>query len=170
MKDTLEQQNAKLIHSLEYMSRDNCSLLAACALLTGSLWPAYNRIRSLTSQRNVLNEYVNALEGLRRMARNLSEMLSNELEDESASEVSSRKGRHPLLVFRTAVIVVIAANRLRYYGHVSSKLFVSAACPGEIGGLSVVVAGGIRSYQNNFTGTIMSTTNYFSGFLFNIMI
>jgi len=90
------------------------------------------------------------------MARNLSEMLSNELEDESASEVTSRKRRHPLLIFRTAVVVVIAANRLRYYGHVGSKLFVSAACPGEIGGLSMVVAGGVPSYENNFTGKIMS--------------
>lgn len=159
VKDTLEQQNNKLIHSMEYMSRDNSSLLAACALLTGSLWPAYNRIRSLTSQRNILNEYANALEGLRRMARNLSEMLNNELEEESSFETVSPRGRlsrsdgrHLVLVFRSAVIAVIAANRLRYFGHISSKIFISAACPGEIGGLSVVVAGGVSSYEDNFTG------------------
>lgn len=142
---------------MEYMSRDNACLLAACALLTGSLWPAYRRIRALTSQRNILNEYVNGLEGLGRMARNLSDMLNNELDDESSPQSQIRKpmlkdGRHIILVFRSAVVAVIAANRLRYFGHVSHKIFVSAACPGEIGGLAVVVAGGTKSFEDNFSG------------------
>ncbi|KAK3744102.1 hypothetical protein QZH41_016791, partial [Actinostola sp. cb2023] len=157
VKDTLEQQNHKLIHSMDNMSRDNSSLLAACGLLTGSLWPAYNRIRSLSSQRNILNEYANSLEGLRRMVRNLSEMLNHELEDEAIPEGTPPRspvfydGRHPMLVLRTAVIAVIATNRLRYFGHTGSKLFVSAACPGDIGGLSVVVAGGTPVVEANFT-------------------
>lgn len=92
------------------------------------------------------------------MARNLSDMLNNELEDESTPEGTPPRthlfsdGRHPLLVFRTAVVAVIAANRLRYLGHVSCKLFVSSACPGEVGGLAVVMAGGLPRERVHFKG------------------
>ena len=128
-------------------------------MLSGALWPAFVRIRTLTSQRNILSEYVNCLEMLRQQTHNLTEMLNSEMEDkekESQSHYSGRRlfadGRKPILVFRIGVIAVLAANRVYHFAAVSSKLFVSTDCPGEIGGLSPVLCGGVQKTRKPFKG------------------
>lgn len=144
-KDSLEMENARLQQSLEQSQRGESSLLTVCALLAGALWPAFGRVRALTSQRKMLSEYVRTLESLRDQSNTLSEMLSNEMEGEKRAKEESvsrtrvlRDGRSPVLVFRVGVIAVIAAHRLHYFGSCSSKLFLSSESPGEFGGMSVV--------------------------------
>lgn len=161
-KDSLEMENARLQQSLEQSQRGESSLLAVCALLAGALWPAFGRIRALSSQRKVLSEYVRTLESLRDQTNTLSEMLSNEMEGEKRAKEeppskSSRRllrdGRNPVLVFRVGVIAVIAINRLCNLGSCSLKLFVSSESPGEFGGMSVVCCGR-RTKAMNFKGLV----------------
>ncbi|XP_015759293.1 PREDICTED: coiled-coil domain-containing protein 171-like [Acropora digitifera] len=155
-------ENARLQQSLEQSQRGESSLLAVCALLAGALWPAFGRIRALSSQRKVLSEYVRTLESLRDQTNTLSEMLSNEMEGEKRAKEeplsqSSRRllrdGRNPVLVFRVGVIAVIAINRLCNLGSCSLKLFVSSESPGEFGGMSVVCCGR-RTKAMNFKGLV----------------
>lgn len=159
-KETLEMENARLQLSLEQSQRSESSLLTVCALLAGALWPAFGRIRALASQRKILSEYLRTLESLRDQSNTLGEMLSNEMESEKrekeeprgAKKHLLRDGRSPVLVFRAGVIAVIAANRLRYFGSCSLKLFVSSECPGEFGGMSIVCCGKTSKKTSDFKG------------------
>lgn len=152
-------ENARLQQSLEQSQRSESSLLSVCALLAGALWPAFGRIRALSSQRKILSEYVRTLESLRDQSNTLGEMLSKEMEGEkrkkeesSAKEKLLRDGRSPVLVFRVGVITVLAANRLRYFGCCSLKLFVSSESPGEFGGMSTVCSGKTSRKMLDFKG------------------
>ena len=152
-------QNARLQQSLEQSQRSESSLLTVCALLAGALWPAFGRIRALSSQRKILSDYLRTLESLRDQSNTLGEMLSNEMEGEKrkkeetlAKERVLRDGRSPVLVFRVGVIAVIAANRLRYFGSCSLKLFVSSESPGEFGGMSIVCSGRMSKKIPDFKG------------------
>ncbi|XP_020628839.1 coiled-coil domain-containing protein 171-like isoform X2 [Orbicella faveolata] len=160
VKDTLEMENARLQLSLEQSQRSESSLLTVCALLAGALWPAFGRIRALASQRKILSEYSRTLESLRDQSNTLGEMLSNEMEGEKREKDESRTakkqllrdGRSPVLVFRVGVIAVIAANRLRYFGSCSLKLFVSSESPGEFSGMSTVCCGKTSKKTADFKG------------------
>ena len=160
VKDTLEMENARLQLSLEQSQRKESSLLTVCALLAGALWPAFGRIRALASQRKILSEYSRTLESLRDQSNTLGEMLSNEMEGEKREKEESRAdkkqllrdGRSPVLVFRVGVIAVIAANRLRYFGSCSLKLFVSSESPGEFSGMSIVCCGKTSKKTADFKG------------------
>ena len=160
VKDSLEMDNARLQQSLEQSQRNESSLLTVCALLAGALWPAFGRIRALASQRKILSEYARTLESLRDQSNTLGEMLSNEMEGEkrkkevesSTKEKALRDGRSPVLVFRVGVIAVIAANRLRYFGSGSLKLFVSSESPGEFAGMSIVCCGRTSKKIPDFKG------------------
>ncbi|KAJ7371526.1 hypothetical protein OS493_024866 [Desmophyllum pertusum] len=158
-KDTLEMENARLQLSLEQSQRSESSLSTVCALLAGALWPAFGRIRALSSQRKILSEYSRTLESLRDQSNTLGEMLSNEMAGEKREKEESRgkkqllrDGRCPVLVFRVGVIAVIAANRLRYFGSCSLKLFVSSESPGEFGGMSIVCCGKTSKKMSDFKG------------------
>ena len=153
-------ENARLQLSLEQSQRSESSLLTACGLLAGALWPAFGRIRALASQRKILSEYSRTLESLRDQSNTLGEMLSNEMEGEKREKEESRAakkqllrdGRSPVLVFRVGVIAVIAANRLRYFGSCSLKLFVSSESPGEFSGMSIVCCGKTSKKMTDFKG------------------
>ena len=158
-KDSLEMENARLQQSLEQSQRSESSLLTVCALLAGALWPAFGRIRALASQRKILSDYLRTLESLRDQSNTLGEMLSNEMESEKGKKEETsvkgrvlRDGRSPVLVFRVGVITVIAANRLRYFGACSLKLFVSSESPGEFGGMSTVCTGKLSRKAPEFKG------------------
>lgn len=158
-KDSLEMENARLQQSLEQSQRSESSLLTVCALLAGALWPAFGRIRALASQRKILSDYLRTLESLRGQSNTLGEMLSNEMEGEKGKKEETsvkgrvlRDGRSPVLVFRVGVITVIAANRLRYFGACSLKLFVSSESPGEFGGMSTVCTGKLSGKAPEFKG------------------
>ena len=148
----------KFQEALDKSQAQKDSLLCACALLAGALWPAFSRIRALTTQRNILSEYLKTLESLREQTNNLSEMLSSEMDREEKAERSrSRRvffgdGRQPMLVFRAGVIAVIAANRLYYFSSCTSKAFASSESPGELGGVSVVCSGGVSKARVDFRG------------------
>lgn len=158
VKDTLEMENARLQLSLEQSQKSESSMLTVCALLAGALWPAFGRIRALAAQRKILSEYSRTLESLRDQSSTLGEMLSNEMEGEKREESRGTKkqflrdGRSPVLVFRVGVIAVIAANRLRYFGSCSLKLFVSSESPGEFSGMSIVCCGKTSKKTSDFTG------------------
>ena len=153
-------ENARLQLSLEQSQRSESSLLTVCALLAGALWPAFGRIRALASQRKILSEYSRTLESLRDQSNTLGEMLSNEMEGEKREKEESRTvkkqllrdGRSPVLVFRVGAIAVIAANRLRYFGSCSLKLFVSSESPGEFSGMSIVCCGKTSKKTADFKG------------------
>ena len=158
-KDSLEMESARLRQSLENSQKGEASLLTVCGLLTGALWPAFGRIRALASQRKMLSDYVRVLESLRAQSNTLGEMLSNEMDvqksaqDKPPSRVALlRDGRSPVLLFRVGVITVLAANRLRYFGSCSVKLFVSSESPGEFGGMSMVCCGGVSTRISHWKG------------------
>ena len=72
--------------------------------------------------------------------------------DNYMSKSSFADGRRPILVFRVGVIAVLAANRIHHFAAVSSRVFISTECPGEIGGLSAVLCGGVGKTRRPFKG------------------
>lgn len=93
---------------------DRACLLACTCLLLGSLFPALQRVQDLTLQRAHLLKQVSASSSLHVYVGNLVKSIQTDLgeTDEMQRGSPSSFSMHPLLSFRKAVIVVLAANRL----------------------------------------------------------
>ncbi|XP_013378672.1 coiled-coil domain-containing protein 171-like [Lingula anatina] len=153
----LEAECAELRARLAQKNQEHGSLLTACALLCGAYYPLFTRAQALAAQRNLLEIHSRHSEEMKEQAQTLVETLSAELgaDNELSFLDPSRKRRRPLLKFRTAAIVVIAANRLNYLCHSSARLFVSYTNRGSSGML--VCAGRTpQSSRRVFTGVGLS--------------
>ncbi|XP_038625845.1 coiled-coil domain-containing protein 171 isoform X3 [Tachyglossus aculeatus] len=120
-QEQLKLENAYLKNTLSQTQKERTSLLAACALMAGALFPLYSRIRALCIQRDFLQDQLNKLEFLKQVIRNIIRIFS---EAENQGENEMKKPTKSLLhIFRKVAICVMAANRLRCSVQKSNFLF-----------------------------------------------
>ena len=82
-------------------------MLASCALLAGTLWPACTQLEVLKSQKRRLLDFNLRLSKLHEHTVFLCETLNSELN----GKTSVIQGTHALLKFRVGVVAVLALHR-----------------------------------------------------------
>ncbi|XP_045419047.1 coiled-coil domain-containing protein 171 isoform X2 [Lemur catta] len=118
----LENLHFKKVSS--QIQREQTSLLAACALMAGALYPLYSRSCALSTQRDFLQEQFNTFELFKLEIRTLAQALST-VEEKKQEEAKMKKKpfKGLIRIFRKGVIVILAANRLKILGQSCSSLF-----------------------------------------------
>ncbi|NXO97252.1 CC171 protein, partial [Certhia brachydactyla] len=109
---------------LTQFQKERSSLLAACALLAGALYPLYGRLCAMASQRHLLQDQANIYELVNQRIRTLVHALSDDKgNNQDEAKLKKRKSQGLIYVFRRAVIAILAANRLKVLAQSSSSLF-----------------------------------------------
>ncbi|KAJ6669522.1 hypothetical protein lerEdw1_000070 [Lerista edwardsae] len=124
-QEQLLLENLSLKSLLTQTQSEHTSLLAACALLSGALYPLYSRSCALSTQRDFLQDQVSTCEIFKQEIRTLANALS-ETEEKKPPEGKGKKKvnyRGLIRLFRKGVIAVLAANRLQVLGQSCSSLF-----------------------------------------------
>ncbi|KAM4807949.1 coiled-coil domain-containing protein 171 [Rhinophrynus dorsalis] len=129
-KDQVALENVHLKNLLINSEKDHKSLLAACALMAGALYPLYNRTCLLAAQRNFLQNQINTYVEAEKEIRTLVQALSEKCHFRSI-----------IHVFRKGVIAVLAANRLHRLGRSCRSLFAWAEDVREGIGIMVCTGG-----------------------------
>ncbi|XP_050769451.1 coiled-coil domain-containing protein 171 [Gymnogyps californianus] len=123
-REKLALENVSVKNTLMQVQKEHSSLLAACALLAGALYPLYGRSCAMSSQRDLLQDQVNIYELVNQEIRTLVHALSDVEEDnQDEGKLKKRKFKGLIHVFRRGVIAVLAANRLKVLAQSSSSLF-----------------------------------------------
>ncbi|NXC73786.1 CC171 protein, partial [Anhinga anhinga] len=123
-REKLALENVSVKNTLMQVQKEHSSLLAACALLAGALYPLYGRSCAMSSQRDLLQDQVNIYELVNQEIRTLVHALSDvEENNQDEAKLKKRKFRGLIRVFRRGVIAVLAANRLKILAQSSSSLF-----------------------------------------------
>ncbi|NXW89540.1 CC171 protein, partial [Alopecoenas beccarii] len=123
-QDILALENVSVKNTLTQVQKEHSSLLAACALLAGALYPLYGRSCAMSSQRDLLQDQVNIYELVNQEIRTLVHALSDaEENNQDEAKLKKRKFKGLIHVFRRGVIVVLAANRLKVLAQSSTSLF-----------------------------------------------
>ncbi|XP_023571622.1 coiled-coil domain-containing protein 171 [Octodon degus] len=122
--EQLIRENSHFKTVLSKIQREQTSLLAACALLAGALYPLYGRACALSTQRDFLQEQVNTFELFKLEIRTLAQALSA-VEEKKQEEAKMKKKpfKGLIRVFRKGVIAILAANRLKILGQSCASLF-----------------------------------------------
>ncbi|XP_053061054.1 coiled-coil domain-containing protein 171 isoform X6 [Acinonyx jubatus] len=118
-------ENSRFKTVLSQTQREQASLLAACALMAGALYPLYSRSCALSTQRDFLQEQFNTFELFKLEVRTLAQALST-VEEKKQEEAKMKKRPFKGLmirVFRKGVIAILAANRLKILGQSCASLF-----------------------------------------------
>ncbi|XP_066460461.1 coiled-coil domain-containing protein 171 isoform X2 [Eleutherodactylus coqui] len=142
-KDQMALENVHVKNLLIGTENDHKSLLAACALLAGALYPLYSRAATLAAQRNFLEDQMNTYVAVQSEIRSLIQALSDSEVKRNAN--AKRSPKHPRCmkrVFRRGVIAVLAANRLQTLGRSSRTLFMWQEGTNKGPGLLVRPGGG----------------------------
>uniref|UniRef100_A0A8C8RRG0 Coiled-coil domain containing 171 n=1 Tax=Pelusios castaneus TaxID=367368 RepID=A0A8C8RRG0_9SAUR len=123
-REQLIHENSHLKSTLTQTQKKHASLLAACALMSGALYPLYSRLCALSTQRDFLQDQVHTYEVLKEEIRTLVCALSD-VEEKRQDEVKIKREHFKgmIRVFRKGVIAVLAAHRLQILGQSSSSLF-----------------------------------------------
>ncbi|XP_040396905.1 coiled-coil domain-containing protein 171 isoform X9 [Cygnus olor] len=122
-REKLALENIYVKNTLTQIQKEHSSLLAACALLAGALYPLYGRSCALSIQRHLLQDQVNIYELVNQEIRTLVHALSGVEEKKQEAKMKKRKFKGLIRVFRRGVIAVLAANRLKVLAQSSSSLF-----------------------------------------------
>ncbi|XP_023799472.1 coiled-coil domain-containing protein 171 [Cyanistes caeruleus] len=123
-QEKLALESISVKKMLTEFQKEHSSLLAACALLAGALYPLYGRLCAMCFQRDLLQHQVNIYELVNRKIRTLVHALSDDKENnQDEAKLKKRKSQGLIYVFRRAVIAVLAANRLKVLAQSSSSLF-----------------------------------------------
>lgn len=115
VQEQLLLENSHLKALLTQTQKEHRSLLAACALLSGALYPLYCRSCALSTQRDVLQDQVNTCDTFKQEIRRLASALC-ETEERKQSNSKVKKKRHLrswIHLFRKSVIAVLAVHRLQ---------------------------------------------------------
>ncbi|KFV70436.1 Coiled-coil domain-containing protein 171, partial [Dryobates pubescens] len=140
-REKLALENFSVKNTLTQVQKEHSSLLTACALLAGALYPLYGRSCAMSSQRQLLQDQVNIYELVNEELRTLVHALSDVEEDnQDEAKLKKRKFKGLLHIFRRGVIAVLAANRLKTFAQSSSSLF--AWGDGLKGGTGILVCVG----------------------------
>ncbi|NXK03816.1 CC171 protein, partial [Herpetotheres cachinnans] len=122
--EKLAIENNSVKNTLMQVQKEHSSLLAACALLAGALYPLYGRWCAVSSQRDLLQDQVNVHELVNQEIKNLVHALSVvEENNQDEAKLKERKFKGLIHVFRRGVIAVLAANRFKVLAQSSSSLF-----------------------------------------------
>ncbi|KAI5767047.1 CCDC171-like protein [Gulo gulo luscus] len=122
--EQLVLENSRFKNMLSQTQREQTSLLAACALMAGALYPLYSRSCALSTQRDFLQEQVNTFELFKLEVRTLAQALSSVDEKKQEEAKTKKKPFKGLIrVFRKGVIAILAANRLKILGQSCASLF-----------------------------------------------
>ncbi|KFO86327.1 Coiled-coil domain-containing protein 171, partial [Buceros rhinoceros silvestris] len=123
-REKLALENVSVKNTLTQIQKEHSSLLVACALLAGALYPLYGRWHAISSQKDLLQYQVNIYELVNQEIRTLVHALSD-VEENSQDEAKLKKIKFKGLihVFRRGVIAVLAANRLKVLAQSSRSLF-----------------------------------------------
>ncbi|XP_068033139.1 coiled-coil domain-containing protein 171 isoform X3 [Anomalospiza imberbis] len=123
-QEKLALENTSVKKMLTQFQKEHSSLLAACALLAGALYPLYDRLCAMSSQKDLLQDQVNIYELVNQKIRTLVHALSDDKENnQDEAKLKKRKSQGLIYVFRRAVIAVLAVNRLTVLAQSSSSLF-----------------------------------------------
>ncbi|KAF1452713.1 hypothetical protein FQV21_0008515, partial [Spheniscus demersus] len=123
-QEELALENVSVKNMLTQVQKEHSSLLAACALLAGALYPLCGRLCAMSSQRDLLQDQVNIYELVNQEIRTLVHALSDvEEKNQDEAKLKKRKFKGLIRVFRRGVIAVLAANRLKVLAQSSSSLF-----------------------------------------------
>ncbi|NXK89698.1 CC171 protein, partial [Formicarius rufipectus] len=122
--EKLALESVSVKNTLTQFQKEHSSLLAACALLAGALYPLYGQLCAMSSQKDLLQDQVNIYELVNQKIRILVHALSDD-EENSQNEVKIKKRKFQglIYVFRRSVIAVLAANRLKVLAQSSRSLF-----------------------------------------------
>uniref|UniRef100_A0A5F4WHQ9 Coiled-coil domain containing 171 n=1 Tax=Callithrix jacchus TaxID=9483 RepID=A0A5F4WHQ9_CALJA len=122
--EQLVLENSHFKKLLSQTQREQTSLLAACALMAGALYPLYSRSCALSTQRDFLQEQVKTFELFKLEIRTLAQALST-VEEKKQEEAKMKKKTFKGLIriFRKGVIAILAANRLKILGQSCASLF-----------------------------------------------
>ncbi|KAM4879268.1 coiled-coil domain-containing protein 171 [Sylvia borin] len=123
-QEKLALESISLKKMLTQFQKEHSSLLVACALLAGALYPLYGRLSAMSSQRDLLQDQVNICELVNWKIRTLVHAVSDDKENnQDEAKLKKRKSQVLIYIFRRAVIAVLAANRLQFLAQSSSSLF-----------------------------------------------
>ncbi|KAM9587694.1 coiled-coil domain-containing protein 171 isoform 1-T2 [Morphnus guianensis] len=123
-QEKLALENVSVKNMLMQVQKEHSSLLAACALLAGALYPLYSRSCAMSSQRDLLQDQVNIYELVNQEIRTLVHALSDVAENnQDEAKLKKRTFKGLIHVFRRGVIAVLAANRLKVLAQSSNSLF-----------------------------------------------
>uniref|UniRef100_A0A8B9NVM4 Coiled-coil domain containing 171 n=1 Tax=Apteryx owenii TaxID=8824 RepID=A0A8B9NVM4_APTOW len=123
-REKLALENVHVKNTLTQTQKEHSSLLAACALMAGALYPLYGRSCALSTQRDLLQDQVNIYELVNQEIRTLVRALSDvEEKKQDEAKIKKRKFKNLIRIFRKGVIAVLAANRLKVIGQSCSALF-----------------------------------------------
>ncbi|XP_029464432.1 coiled-coil domain-containing protein 171 isoform X7 [Rhinatrema bivittatum] len=124
VKDQMAFENSHMKNLLIHTQNEHKSLLAACALLAGALYPLYSRSCALSAQKDFLQDQVNTYEVLKQEIRVLVQALSDaEKKKQDDDKINKKHFKGMIRVFRKGVIAVLAANRLQCLGQSCNSLF-----------------------------------------------
>ncbi|XP_054583611.1 coiled-coil domain-containing protein 171 [Eptesicus fuscus] len=122
--EQLLHENTRIKNVLSQTQKEQTSLLAACALMAGALYPLYSRSCALSTQRDFLQDQVNTFELCKLEIRTLAQALSTVDEKKQEEAKMKKKPFKGLIrVFRKGVIAILAANRLKVLGQSCASLF-----------------------------------------------
>ncbi|KAM4876948.1 coiled-coil domain-containing protein 171 [Thomomys bottae] len=122
--EQLVLENSHFKNMLSKAQREQTSLLAACALMAGALYPLYSRSCALSTQRDFLQEQVNTFELFKLEIRTLAQALSVvEEKKQDEAKIKKKPFKGLIRVFRKGVIAILAANRLKSLGQSCASLF-----------------------------------------------
>ncbi|XP_036187099.1 coiled-coil domain-containing protein 171 [Myotis myotis] len=122
--EQLVLENSRIKNVLSQTQKEQTSLLAACALMAGALYPLYSRSCALSTQRDFLQDQVNTFELFKLEIRTLAQALSTVDEKKQEEAKMKKKPFKGLIrVFRKGVIAILAANRLKVLGQSCASLF-----------------------------------------------
>ncbi|XP_053910446.1 coiled-coil domain-containing protein 171 isoform X6 [Cuculus canorus] len=123
-QEKLAVENFSVKKKLTQIQEEHSSLLAACALLAGALYPLYGRSCAMSCQRDLLQDQVNIYELANQQIRTLVHALSDvEENNEDEAKLKKKKIIGLIWVFRRSVIAILAANRLKVLAQSSNSLF-----------------------------------------------
>ncbi|XP_068858203.1 coiled-coil domain-containing protein 171 [Aphelocoma coerulescens] len=149
-QEKLALESISVKNTLTQFQKEHSSLLAACALLAGALCPLYGRLCAMSSQRDLLQDQANIYELVNQKIRSLVHVLSDDKENnQDEAKLKKRKSQGLIYVFRRAVIVVLAANRLKVLAQSSSSLFTWTN--GLRGGIGITVCVGDHKGKRNLS-------------------
>lgn len=151
--EKLALENICLKNTLTQIQKEHSSLLAACALLAGALYPLYGRSCALSTQRHLLQDQVNIYESVNQEIRTLVHALSGVEEKKQESKMKKRKFKGLIRVFRRGVIAVLAANRLKVLAQSSSSLF--SWVNGFKEGIGILVCVGDSKGKHNLSSKLI---------------
>ncbi|NXL46456.1 CC171 protein, partial [Podilymbus podiceps] len=136
--EKLALENISVKNALMQVQKEHSSLLTACALLAGALYPLYGRLCAMSFQRDLLQDQVNIYELVNQEIRTLVHALSYvEGNNEDEAKLKKRRFKGLIHVFRRGVIAVLAANRLKVLAQSSNSLF--SWVNGFKGGIGILV-------------------------------